>query len=178
MSAAFDLLKTIEQKIEQGGAAIPAARGSGSWQAVAFEQAGASLLLDMSHIREVLPLPPCTRLPGVKNWVVGISNVRGQILPIIDFGSYLEQTPSRSNPAHRVLVVRNNQLEMGLMVDRVLGMKQQVDASEEASEALEEVPDFVRPYCDKSQKIDENIFGVFQINALLQNPAFGQIVVT
>lgn len=178
MSAAFDLLKTIEQQIEKDGAEIPAETGSGSWQAVAFEQAGASLLLDMAQVREVLPLPPYTRLPGVKNWVVGISNVRGQILPIIDFGSYLEQAPSRSNPAHRVLVVKNNDVELGLMVDRVLGMKQQVDASGEASSKLDELPDFVEPYCDATLNIEGNQFGVFRIDALLQNATFGQIVVT
>lgn len=177
MSSAFESLQAIEQQIEQEGADVPAATGSGTWQAVAFEQAGAPLLLDMEHVREVLPLPSCTRLPGVKSWVVGISNVRGQILPIIDLGSYLEQAPSRSNPSHRVLVVQSNDVVMGVMVDRVYGMKQQVDSSDGASGDLSGLVDFIQPYCDKVLEIEGNSFGVFQIEALLHNAAFRQIVI-
>lgn len=176
MNSAFELLQSIEQQVVQEGAEVPAVTGFGTWQAVAFEQAGVPLLLDMAQVREVLPLPSCTRLPGVKNWVVGISNVRGQILPIIDLGSYLEQVPSRSSPSHRVLVVHNNDVVMGIMVDRVYGMKQHLESIEKTSE-LSGVEDFVRPYCDKVLEIEGNTFGVFQIEALLHNAAFRQIVI-
>jgi len=177
MNSAFDLLRSIEQQVAESGAEIPAATGSGNWQAVAFEQAGVPLLLDMTMVREVLPLPPCTRVPGVKNWVVGVSNVRGQILPIIDLGSYLEQAPSRSHPSHRVLVLRRDNAELGVMVDRVFGMKQMADAVADEVDGSSSLPAFIQPYCDEVLKVEGDSFGVFQIEALLDSAAFKQIVI-
>ena len=37
------------------------------------------------QVREVLMLPDAvTRVPGAKRWLLGIANLRGQLLPLVD----------------------------------------------------------------------------------------------
>jgi twitching motility protein PilI len=175
MSSAIDLLAELEQRIQSDALELPENVGSGVWQAVAFEQSGSKLALDMEYISEVLPLPPSTRLPGVRNWVVGIANLRGQILPLIDFGALLDQSPAISQPLHRVLVVRNDTAELGLVVDRVVGMKQVDDTS--STGEISGFADFVQPYCSGNINVDGESFALLDLAKVFNSAKFKHIVV-
>lgn len=172
--SAFDLLADIEQQILQNAAEIPASQGSGFWQAVAFELAETGLLMRMEYVREVLSLPTCTRLPGVKSWMLGIANVRGQILPIMDLGAYMELMPSKNRASRRVLVVQKGDIEMGILVDRVIGMRQVADQSVKVGDnsALLET---LRPYCSGKADMEGETFAIFELDRLLDNHRFQQI---
>ncbi len=177
MSSPLNLLLDLEQRIREGGAELPASAGTAFQQAVAFEQGEVRLLIGMGEIREVIPMPPCTRLPGVKNWVVGVANLRGQILPVVDLGSFLQQTSSRSLPFHRVLVLNRLDLEVGLLVDRVIGMKQFIDTDRRMAPP-EHAPAQVKDLCDGSVRVEGEDFGLFDLDGLLEKPAFRQILIS
>ena len=62
----------------------------GEWVGVALRMAGELYLVAREEAREVLGVPaPLTRVPGAKSWMLGLANVRGQLLPIIDLRAYL-----------------------------------------------------------------------------------------
>ena len=42
------------------------------------------LVSKMGEVTEILDPPDFTRVPGVQSWVVGIANVRGSLLPLMD----------------------------------------------------------------------------------------------
>jgi chemotaxis signal transduction protein len=68
------------------------------------------LLFDMEYVvslsdtSEVLEVPKCTKLRRIKRWVLEVANVRGRLLPIIDFAKCLGCQHSLASSALRVLV--------------------------------------------------------------------------
>ncbi len=93
------------------------------WSGIGFELLGQLFLAPMGEVSELLEVPPSTRLPGVKGWVKGVSNVRGRLLPLYDLAGFLGETLSGQRKQYRVLVFEKDDLYAGLLVDRVFGMQ-------------------------------------------------------
>ena len=48
-----------------------------------------NFVADRDQVREVLMLPDAmTRVPGAKRWLLGIANLRGHLLPLMDLKMY------------------------------------------------------------------------------------------
>ena len=89
-----------------------------------FSAAGTRYALAMGQVIEVGPVPPVTPLPRVPSWLLGVSNLRGDILAVLDFRRFLDQEPNPHRDLDRMLVLRtaNGLLSAGLVVDRVHGV--------------------------------------------------------
>jgi len=64
-----------------------------------------------------------TLLPGVKPWVVGVSNIRGKLLPIIDFAQFLGGQLSAVHRLQRIVILDRQGVFVGLVVDAIKGMR-------------------------------------------------------
>jgi|OM-RGC.v1.020129043 twitching motility protein PilI len=102
---------------------------------ISFSLLDREYVIALSEVNEVLEVPKCTKLPRVKSWVIGVANVRGRLLPVIDFAEFLGNKLTGPARGRRVLVfeVANNYL--GLIVDHVNGIRAlPVDSYQPASE--------------------------------------------
>jgi chemotaxis signal transduction protein len=74
---------------------------------------------DIMSVQEIIRLPKMAKVPRTPDYVDGIANLRGVVLPVIDmrnrFGMEREQETDRT----RVLVVDIDGVKTGLRVDRV-----------------------------------------------------------
>ena len=77
-----------------------------------------ALPLDLVH--EVVTARPATPLPGAPSWVVGLVNLRGRIVTVIDLSARLRLRPAAGSAAHRVVVVRHGERRVGLAVEDVV----------------------------------------------------------
>lgn len=94
------------------------------WQGLAFVLDGVKVVSAMYEVRELLPYPESvTRVPGTKGWMLGLANIRGELLPIIDLQQFIGGGGVVVNDHSRVLVIRNRGASMGLLVSSVLGMR-------------------------------------------------------
>ena len=120
----FELLQELERRsrVAAVGSDTPGAT-SEEWVGVAFRLGEHQLLAAREQVREVLPIPTTTRVPGAVFWVRGLANVRGQLLPLTDLRGLLEGEPVRDTRSSRVLVVNHRQIPAGLIVDEVLGFR-------------------------------------------------------
>lgn len=77
--------------------------------------------LDIHHIAEVSAPPAVTHVPGLPRWVLGVMNMHGDIVSLVDLALFLDLVPTRSpqHPQNRVLVVQAGDQQIGLGVDRV-----------------------------------------------------------
>jgi twitching motility protein PilI len=121
----FELLKELEKRsrsVTAGNA--PEAAAGNEWVGVAFRMGGETFLVAREETREVLGYPPVvTRIPGAKNWVKGLANIRGQLLPMLDLRQFLGSgttTPGRNT---RIVVVNHREIPAGLIVDEVVGFR-------------------------------------------------------
>src|SRR6202046_83953 len=82
----FELLAELERRGRAVSAQVNQEGTTGrEWVGVALRMAGDLYLVAREETREVLGLPPTlTRVPGAKQWIKGLANVRGQLLPVVD----------------------------------------------------------------------------------------------
>jgi len=119
----FQLLQDIDRRCRAQARLPEATQAEPNWSGVGFRLAGLQLVAPMGEVAEVLHEPRQTQLPGVKPWVLGVANVRGRLLPIIDLCRFVGREPSPRRKERRVLVVEFGEIFSGLLVDELLGMQ-------------------------------------------------------
>ncbi|MGH8226102.1 MAG: chemotaxis protein CheW [Gammaproteobacteria bacterium] len=118
----FDLLCALEATIlgaETGGRGAEEAL----WVGVAFVIGEHALVAARTEIREVITWPGVTRVPRAKPWLLGIANVRGQLVPVTDLARWAGLGESARSRESRVIVVNHPDIPAGLLVDRVIGFR-------------------------------------------------------
>jgi purine-binding chemotaxis protein CheW len=83
--------------------------------------AGEILALPASTVREVLRPAPLTRVPHAPVSLLGLSNLRGAVLPVLSLARLLGQEAAAPTPASRV-VVMDGGTPVGLLVDSVASL--------------------------------------------------------
>jgi purine-binding chemotaxis protein CheW len=84
---------------------------------LAFQLAGEHYALAARYVREVLRLTDCTPLPGAPAFVVGVLNLRGEILAVFDLRPLLGLAAEPPGERARVLVLGVDRPEFGLLAD-------------------------------------------------------------
>jgi purine-binding chemotaxis protein CheW len=88
----------------------------------------------VGYVRGVATLGDVTPVPGGPPELLGVRNLRGQILPVVDLGRLLG-TP-RSAPAGRLLVTEQGARRAGLAIDEVSDVGELPEPAEEAGSPL------------------------------------------
>jgi purine-binding chemotaxis protein CheW len=79
--------------------------------------------IESSFVREVYPMKEFTPVPHTPNFVMGIVNVRGQIISIIDIKKFFELPEKGLTDLNRVIIVEYNGIEVGILADLIAGVK-------------------------------------------------------
>ena len=86
---------------------------------VVFTAGGRSLALLSERVREIVRLPALQRVPQAPSGLLGLMNLRGTVLPVIDLTG--REAARTENPAARVLVVEAG-APLGLLTERVIAL--------------------------------------------------------
>jgi purine-binding chemotaxis protein CheW len=79
--------------------------------------------IESVYIREVHPLKELTPLPCTPPFVLGIINVRGQILSVIDLKTFFALPTQELTNLNKVIIVHNDKIEFGLLADAIVGVR-------------------------------------------------------
>jgi twitching motility protein PilI len=170
----FELLREIDRRARAAAQGQPEAVASGAeWVGIAFRLGGEAFLLAREETREVLAYPSAvTRVPGARSWIRGLSNVRGQLLPVIDLRAFLGAGQSTVARSSRVLVANHREIPAGLVVDEVLGFRRFYE-----SEFSADLPPTLlrcERYLAGSFRRSTEVWPVFSVRTLLESPQFMQ----
>lgn len=88
-----------------------------------FRLAEERYAVEIRHVNEVYPLKDLTPLPGTPAFVLGIVNVRGRILPVVDLRKFFDLPEEGLTDLHRIILVQGNGLELGLLADSAVGVR-------------------------------------------------------
>ena len=166
----YQLLRSLDEACRARGLGLPVHHEtSEEWQGTAFRLHNVHCVTGLREVAEVLRYPEVSRVPRSREWVRGVANVRGSLLPIIDLNAYLFGRPSLLKRDSRVLVINQN-VVAGLMVDEVLGMKyfQETEKGELAGRFEQQI----EPYLSGSYRQGGLDWGIFSVGALVQTPQF------
>ncbi len=91
---------------------------------LAFESGSCAYLVRLDDTSEVVPPPECTPVPLTRPWLLGLANVRGRLVSVVDFSAFLGEPATVITPQARlVLLSERFGSHAGLLVGRVLGLR-------------------------------------------------------
>jgi purine-binding chemotaxis protein CheW len=89
-------------------------------QFISFAIGGEQYGVDIMAVREIKGWSQITRLPRQPDYMRGVLNLRGAMVPIIDLRCRFGQGMTEATPLHVVIVVQIGAKPVGLLADRVL----------------------------------------------------------
>jgi purine-binding chemotaxis protein CheW len=79
--------------------------------------------IESSYIREIHPLNEFTPLPCTPPFVLGLVNVRGQILSIINIKKLFDLPEKGLTDLNKVIIVHTSHMELGILADAIVGVR-------------------------------------------------------
>jgi purine-binding chemotaxis protein CheW len=130
-----------------------------------FRLASERYALESRHVEEVHPLRELTPLPCTPPFILGIVNVRGRILPVMDLKKFFDLPERGVTDLHRIILVRGHGLELGLLADVIVGVRSV------AAESLQpSLPTLTGIRADYLKGISEERLVVLDLDRLLSDP--------
>ncbi|MDH5183477.1 MAG: chemotaxis protein CheW [Gammaproteobacteria bacterium] len=168
---AFELLLELEQSSNQSREiAEQQLLSAGHFQYVRFRVSECFLMVKVISISEILPLPAVTQVPFTKPWVVGVSNIRGEVIPISDFSHFLFERGINKNKKNKLIILKGAGFSTAILVDEVLGMSDVVE--DDISTDTSSVEEQIKPYIIGTVTRDEHTYSVMDSKTLLAEPGF------
>ena len=78
--------------------------------------------IEASYVREVYPLNDLTPVPCVPPFVLGIINVRGQIISVIDIKKFFDLPEKGLGDLNKVIIIESDDMEFGILADEIVGI--------------------------------------------------------
>jgi len=88
-------------------------------QCVTFRLDGETYGINVMQIREVLRFADIAPVPGAPDYVLGIINLRGNVVTVIDTRSRLGLPPREEDDATRIVIIETENQVVGIVVDSV-----------------------------------------------------------
>jgi purine-binding chemotaxis protein CheW len=108
------------QSIPADAAAMAAAAVALPNQVISFAIGDDQYGVDIMAVREIKGWSEITHLPRQPDYVRGVLNLRGVIVPIVDLRCRFGQGLTEATPLHIVIIVQIAAKPVGLLADRVL----------------------------------------------------------
>ena len=169
----FELLQELERRSRIALAGKDSGELPTEWVGVGFRIGDEQFVASRDEVREVLMLPDSiTRVPGAKRWILGVANLRGHLLPLIDLKLFLGSGRTSLRRVSRVISVNHRDIPAGLVVDEVVGFRRFND-----DEYVSEWPETI-VRCDRfirgAYQRGRDVWPVFGLYDLLESSSFLQ----
>ncbi|MGE0086381.1 MAG: chemotaxis protein CheW [Desulfococcaceae bacterium] len=80
------------------------------------------MAVPLSTALEIGRQPRITQLPNLPGWVPGVSNIRGEIISIVDLKAFFSMAPPGVKRNQRFIIIHNTEMKTGIVVDRIIGI--------------------------------------------------------
>ena len=116
----------------------------GSRELIAFRIGDQEFCVNIMSVREIRGWTKATSLPHSPSYVMGVINLRGAVLPIVDLSARLGMTPAEPTVRHVIIVAQVKSQVVGLLVDTVSDILTITD------DEIQPTPDVVSSEFEKS----------------------------
>ncbi|WP_459477307.1 chemotaxis protein CheW [Clostridium saccharoperbutylacetonicum] len=76
--------------------------------------------IDIKYVTEIIGIEPITEVPELPNYIKGVINLRGKIIPVMDVRLRFKKEPKEYDDRTCIVVVEIGNINIGLIIDRVL----------------------------------------------------------
>lgn len=169
---AFEALAQYERRSLAHVAGLPEQlQAAGLWRGVGYRIGHRKLVSDYEAVAEILTVPQITPVPGAQPWMLGVANVRGNLLPVADLKQFLEGTRSALQEGHqKVMVLRQPGGDVAVTIDELYGQRSFQDEQQADPESLGEGR--YGGFIDRAYRVADDLWGVFRFDLLVRTPEF------
>ncbi len=128
-----------------------------------FVLAGESYGFPLDRVREVVKLAPIAPVPFIPAHILGVINLRGEILPVLDPRRLLGLLPASPGPRGLIVVVKAS-TPVGFLADEVQDV---VEVRGSVDPPLATLPERQAAYLQGQIVHDGRLIGVLDVEALL-----------
>lgn len=158
---------------EEEEAALDRDAGSDE-QMVVFRLAGEQYGVRISQIQEITKLVKITRVPRAPEYVEGVFNLRGDLIPVIDLRRRFAMPSGEQTDRSRIMVAEVNRNKAGIIVDEVMEVLQI------PSGCLEDMPGIVNEsqdtaYINGIVKLGDRLIMGLDLNSILAEEQWQQL---
>ena len=93
--------------------------GEGEIQVVAFKLRKEEYSFNILNVQEIKGLTDITRVPYASDFIKGVINLRGSVLPVIDLKKRLGLMDTPYTDDTRIVIVKEDDISVGMLVDEV-----------------------------------------------------------
>ncbi len=172
----FEILQTLGKRSKETAKGLPQQAVTRSlWSGIGFQIGDISMVSPLTQVNEILHYPDLTLVPGTLPWVKGLANIRGSLIPIMDLPYFMDQTPIHIHKSSRILVIQQNDLSVGLLVNNVLGLKH-FDQDSSVTR-IKKMDPAITTYIRGAFNQDDQLWHIFDMSSLTENPQFYKVAI-
>jgi len=104
-------------------------------QFIGFQLHGGEYAIPIIKVREIITMPEITTLPDSPEYLKGITNLRGSVIPVVNI-KQLMHIPENGTEPQKVIVISCGRMTFGILVDGITGVVSIDEASVESPETM------------------------------------------
>ncbi|MES2934293.1 MAG: chemotaxis protein CheW [Pseudomonadota bacterium] len=126
-------------------------------------------LLDLQEASEIVSVGTITKVPLTHDWYLGLSNVRGNLISVIDFARFQGLAPTPIEQECRIVAFAPAlSFNCGLLVSRVMGLRNIAEMAPGTSAQEAATPWSAQCYQDRESKLWTQL----DLSLIVQDPRF------
>lgn len=141
-----------------------------NWSGVIFRTGNYRLICGIDNITEILDLPTITPIPLSKHWLLGLANVRGNLVSVCDLMWFLTGIRSPITSHSRLLLTDIMGHPVALLVDEIFGQRHLHTEKSRTSETYLKTP--LSSCVSNEYQLGNDTWGELNLHSLLANPQF------
>ena len=161
-STAADRALTAEGTSSLESAQIQAA-GSSTMRAAIISLGGDLFTIDLKNVREVFVIESITPVPGMPSGLVGVTNLRGTVIPLLDLRPMFALNSNATLPY--AVVVQHGNWQVGVLVDTVPEIR--ILSKDQFSPAPTGTGEGAVPFVSTVVKLEDRLRGVLETSVML-----------
>lgn len=119
-----------------------------------FSVGAQNILIDSKTICEVVQSAQIYRIPNTRAWVLGVINLRGNLVPVFDFMKRLDETATRADD-QRLLVLDQGERAVGIYIDGLpRALKIDTEDADQHSAIPPDLPEAIREHVTAAYRVD------------------------
>ena len=138
-------------------------------QLVVFDLAGEVYGVNIETVREIIRMQEVTYVPDAPNYVEGVINLRGRVIPVVDLRKRFSLAVTDATAESRVVVVDTGGEDIGVIVDAVTEVLRIAEESVEPTSSLVTTEDSY--YIEGIAKVGDRLLILLDIDRALADEA-------
>lgn len=126
-------------------------------------------LLNLREAGEIVSVGAVTKVPLTQPWFLGLANIRGNLISVIDLAHFRGYPPTPIDKESRIVAFASSlSFNSGLLVSRVLGLRNVGEMEVHAASDTTAAPWAVRQYLDR----ESQLWTELDLSMIVQDPQF------